>query len=156
MVNQNSLLFPLDDLAYLIECAALEYTGELKTELSELCARIRDRADGYTAIVVRESLVDLEACLIACRAGQNFQANSLLMRVSRNWWAAAKYDAGQGSDGAEGAVPKAVATEPQSPESAHTDPAGLTPEESRQVVRAYLRILRRREEAASGRAGKAK
>lgn len=37
-MHVDNLLQPLDDVAYLIECAALDCKGELKTELAQRCA----------------------------------------------------------------------------------------------------------------------
>lgn len=36
-MSSEHLLKPLHDVAYLCECAAQDYTGELKSELSALC-----------------------------------------------------------------------------------------------------------------------
>lgn len=41
MMPRTDFLKPLNDLAYCCECAAQDYTGELKSELSELCQLIR-------------------------------------------------------------------------------------------------------------------
>lgn len=82
------LLRPLDDLAWLLECAALTYTGELKSELDGLCVRIREREDGYTAEPVRTALPQLEAALAAYRADRPLDGAGLLSRVSRAWWQA--------------------------------------------------------------------
>ncbi len=38
--NKAGLLRILDDLAYLMECAALDYAGEGRYELGKLCARV--------------------------------------------------------------------------------------------------------------------
>ncbi len=93
MARAQNLLTPLDDLAYLIECAALDYTGELKTELSRLCESIRNGGQGYEATIVQASLPDLEASLRAYRTDQKSQGASGLIRISRAWWAAAKSEA---------------------------------------------------------------
>jgi hypothetical protein len=38
--STQALLWILDDLTYLIECAALDYTGEGRYELDKLCERV--------------------------------------------------------------------------------------------------------------------
>jgi len=93
MAHVKDLLLPLDDLAYLVECAALDYTGELKTELSRLCENIRCGATGYEAQIVQASLVELDSSLVDYRTGQKSRGTSGLVRVSRKWWAVAKRDA---------------------------------------------------------------
>lgn len=80
------LLKPLDHLSYLLECAALDYTGELKTELGELCRCLRA---GYSHIPEAvQSLPQLERALESYRANRKAEGASDLAAVSRSWWAA--------------------------------------------------------------------
>lgn len=85
-MGMPDLLKPLDDLGWLLECGALACTGELKSELHQLCARIRGAEAGYTAEAVREALPRLEAALEAYRSGRALDGASQLSRVSRAWW----------------------------------------------------------------------
>ena len=87
----DELLRPLDDLAYLIECAALDYRGELKTELSHLCTAVESQAEGYTAEPVQRELKELQAALGAYRADQKGTGASRLIAVSRRWWRLARF-----------------------------------------------------------------
>ncbi|RYG93831.1 MAG: hypothetical protein EON58_17530 [Alphaproteobacteria bacterium] len=87
----DELLRPLDDLAYLIECAALDYCGELKTELSHLCAAIETQAEGYAAEPVQRELKELQAALVAYRADQKGAGASKLIAISRRWWRLARF-----------------------------------------------------------------
>ena len=83
-------LKPLNDLAYCCECAAQDYTGELKSELSELCQHIRKQAPGYEAQEVQAALPKLEKALESYRSRENGQGAMLLASVSRKWWAVVK------------------------------------------------------------------
>lgn len=87
----DELLRPLDDLAYLIECAALDYRGELKTELSRLCTAVETRAEGYTAEPVQRELEELQAALAAYRADRKDAGASKLIAISRRWWQLARF-----------------------------------------------------------------
>ena len=80
----------LDDMAYLVECAAVDYTGELKTELSRLCQHIRGGSTPYSAQVIRESLPALEECLTEYRTDKKSSATNRLVLISRDWWNAAR------------------------------------------------------------------
>lgn len=87
-MTRTDLLKPLNDLAYLIECAALDYTGEVKSELSVLCEAIQQRASGYEAHEVQSALPKLESALEAFHSRQKGSGISILAAVSRDWWAA--------------------------------------------------------------------
>jgi hypothetical protein len=89
-VTRTDLLKPLNDLAYAIECAALDYNGELKSELSALCSVIREGAPGYEAHEVKSALPALENALEAFHSRQGEAGASLLAKVSRDWWAATR------------------------------------------------------------------
>lgn len=85
---RTDILKPLDDIAYCCECAALDYAGELKSELSALCQRIQQRAAGYEAQEVQAALPRLEDALASYRSGQKDQGAGILSSVSREWWKA--------------------------------------------------------------------
>jgi hypothetical protein len=87
---RTDYLKPLNDLAYCCECAAQDYTGELKSELSELCQHIRGQTPGYEANEVQAALPRLERALESYRARENSQGAMLLAHVSRDWWAVVK------------------------------------------------------------------
>ena len=87
---RTDFLKPLNDLAYCCECAAQDYTGELKSELSELCQLIRDQEPGYEAHEVHAALPKLEKALESYRSRENGQGAMLLAGVSREWWAVVK------------------------------------------------------------------
>lgn len=84
---RTDFLKPLNDLAYCCECAALDYTGELKSELSNLCNLIRKQAPGYEAHEVQISLAKLETTLESFYSCDKDQGSLFLSSVSRAWWA---------------------------------------------------------------------
>lgn len=79
----DDVLRPLDDLAYLIECAALDYRGELKTELMHLCTAVETRAPGYAAEAIQSELKELQAALASYRADEKDAGASRLIAISR-------------------------------------------------------------------------
>lgn len=82
----QELLKPLNDLSYLLECAALDYTGELKAELASLCQSARSE---YGDIPwVAQSLPKLEMALKSYCAGHEADGARHLAAISRSWWAA--------------------------------------------------------------------
>lgn len=85
----QDILKPLDHLSYLVECAALNYMGELKTELADLCRRIKGAEAGYCSPAVAASLPDLEDALALFRGDTKLAGAGKLSAVSRKWWAAA-------------------------------------------------------------------
>lgn len=86
MAHDTDLLRALDDLAYLIECAALDCTGELKGELARLCERIAGATSGYDLPATRSELAGLEAALACYRADRKAEGTSRLIAISRRWW----------------------------------------------------------------------
>jgi hypothetical protein len=84
---RTDLLKPLNDLAYCCECAAQDYTGELKSELSDLCQLIRGQVSGYEALEIQAALPRLEGALDNYRSRQKEQGAMILAGVSRDWWA---------------------------------------------------------------------
>ena len=86
-MERTDMLKPLDDLAYLLECAALDHTGELKSALAALCSNIQSRALQYGAPEVQAALPQLEKALEKYRSSQNDAGALGLTAVSRSWWA---------------------------------------------------------------------
>ena len=58
--NPPDWLKPINDLAYVVECAANDHTAELQRELSTLIDRIRSKESGYDLPVIQEALPRLE------------------------------------------------------------------------------------------------
>lgn len=85
-MSRIDFLKPLNDLAYCCECAAQDYTGELKSELSQLCQRIQAKSHGYEAQEIQAELPKLESALENYRSSNKGQGAMLLTSVSRNWW----------------------------------------------------------------------
>lgn len=85
-MSRIDFLKPINDLAYCCECAAQDYTGELKSELSQLCQRIKNKSQGYEALEVQVALPKLETALENYRSSNKGQGAMLLASVSRNWW----------------------------------------------------------------------
>jgi len=83
----EDMRLPLNDMAYLLECAALGYTGEVKSELSVFCERVRSKQEGFTAAQVQSALPELDACVTDYRSDRRPEAISGLVRLSRRWWA---------------------------------------------------------------------
>lgn len=83
------LLKPLNELCYLLECAAVDYTGELKSELLILCSRIENREPGFDLPVLEQSLPRLREALECYRRGDRSTGATRLAGVSRDWWNAA-------------------------------------------------------------------
>ncbi|MEO6104585.1 MAG: hypothetical protein ABIP44_13245 [Pseudoxanthomonas sp.] len=82
-----SLLRVLDDLAYVIECASLDYMGEGKFELDRLCGRI-ETDPGYR-IADGEGVAHRlrEALSLYATGGRDYpQGHSRLMSTSRELW----------------------------------------------------------------------
>lgn len=72
----------LNDLAYIIECLALEYTGEAKSEISDLC----DKLDKTQNPVYREVRSKLDDVVIQIRKYDLHQAAGLLSAINRKLW----------------------------------------------------------------------
>ena len=82
-----ALLRILDDLAYVIECASLDYMGEGKYELDRLCTRIE--GDPRYRIAEGEGVAERlrEALSLYAKAGRDYpQGHSRLMSTSRELW----------------------------------------------------------------------
>lgn len=78
---------PINDLAYVIECAANDHTDELKRELAELIDRIKSKQSGYDLPITQGALPRLEVAL-ECYRGYRKELikTSVLTGVSREWW----------------------------------------------------------------------
>lgn len=82
-----ALLRILDDLAYVIECASLDYMGEGKYELDRLCRRIE--GDPHYRIADGNGVAERlrEALALYARSGRDYpQGHSRLMSTSRELW----------------------------------------------------------------------
>lgn len=85
--DSAALLRVLDDLAYVIECASLDYMGEGKFELDRLCRRIE--ADPHYRIADGDGVAERlrEALSLYARGGRDYpQGHSRLMSTSRELW----------------------------------------------------------------------
>ncbi len=85
-IRRTDFLNPINDISYLCERAALNHTGELKSELSNLCAMIRNKSKGYDAEEIQSELKILESALDNYRSGNKEQGAMFLTGVSRIWW----------------------------------------------------------------------
>ena len=76
----------LKDLCYVIECAAMGYMGEGKSELSTLCDNLETNRD--YAIASRVAVAaELRAALMLYRNDKRMEGASQLVRTSRKLWA---------------------------------------------------------------------
>ncbi len=85
--DSSALLRVLDDLAYVIECASLDYMGEGKYELDKLCKRIE--TDPHYRIADGDGVAGRlrEALSLYARGGRDYpQGHSRLMSTSRELW----------------------------------------------------------------------
>lgn len=86
----HPVLKVLDDLAYIIECAALDYSGELKFELAKLCEQL-DGSDRAYAIQDRQQTATALREALACyRGDEKLVGVAKLNNVSRGLWAQAR------------------------------------------------------------------
>jgi len=83
----STQLRALDHLCYVIECAALGYTGEGKGELADLCRRFESNGDYSTIPDSMDISAKLMASLECFRAGDREKGISLLSQTSRRLWA---------------------------------------------------------------------
>lgn len=79
-------LEPLNDLCYIVECAAQDHTGELKSELSALCDRIESAEPPYHLAHYAASLPELKDALEFYRSRKLYEGAIRLSAVSRLWW----------------------------------------------------------------------
>lgn len=77
----------LDDICYVLECAATNCMGEGKSELSALCGRLEEGGEAY-AVPGREQLAArLRVILGLYRSDQRQDASVRLGGISRELWA---------------------------------------------------------------------
>jgi hypothetical protein len=77
----------LDDICYVLECAATHCMGEGKSELSALCGRLEGSDEAY-AVPEREHLAArLRVIHGLYRSDQRQDASVRLGRISRELWA---------------------------------------------------------------------
>ena len=80
-----SILKTLEHLGYVIECAAVDYMGEVKTELSSLCEKLE--CDSEYSFERSEKIArDLRQALENYRRRENMAGSSGLSRVNRELW----------------------------------------------------------------------
>lgn len=85
--DSAAMLRILDDLAYIIECASLDYMGEGKYELDNLCKRIE--TDPRYRIAEGDGVAERlrEALSLYARGGRDYPlGHSRLMSTSRELW----------------------------------------------------------------------
>lgn len=76
----------LNELSYILECAALDYLGEGKSALSGLCQHLESDSPEY-AIENRKLVASqLRSALEAYRKGDKMTGTSLLVQVNRSLW----------------------------------------------------------------------
>jgi len=81
----NAVLRTLDDLAYVIECAALDFLGEGRTELGKLCDRLESDTE-YDFAGREEILAGLREALACYRRDDKVEGNIRVTKVSRALW----------------------------------------------------------------------
>jgi hypothetical protein len=81
----NPILRSLDDIASIMECAALDYLGCAKAELGRLCEHLdKDRDydfDGNADLSVK--LREVLACYVS---GNKMDGTTRLIQISRSLW----------------------------------------------------------------------
>lgn len=76
----------LSQLSYTLECVALNYLGEAKSSLAELCRDLESNSPEY-AIQNRELIArQLRSVLEAFQKGDNQAGTSLLVQINRALW----------------------------------------------------------------------
>jgi hypothetical protein len=79
------LLRVLNDLSYVVECAAMDYIGEAKSELSGLCKRLE--ADSNYPIPDHANVAaELRVVWSHYSRGDKLEGSSKLVQVSRKRW----------------------------------------------------------------------
>jgi hypothetical protein len=86
MKNSNTRYINLlEQLSYVLECAAVEAIGLAETELENLCNRMEtDRALQFDSW--REVHGELQEALMTYKTGEFIRAASLLSGISRRSW----------------------------------------------------------------------
>ena len=81
----SPLLTVLNDLSWVIECAAQDHMGEGKSELALLCSNLRDDPE-YRIEDRAEIAAELEVALMAYRPGDIAEGATKLTSISRRLW----------------------------------------------------------------------
>jgi len=81
----TALLRTLDDLAYVIECAALDFLGEGRSELGTLCDKLENDAE-YAFDGRAEILAGLREALACYRRDDKVDGTIQVTKVSRALW----------------------------------------------------------------------
>lgn len=82
------MLRALDDPAPVLESAAPEYAGELRTGPDAPCGRVGGPQPGCRGDAMQRALPDPQAALDAVRRDDTETGAGILSRVSRAWWQA--------------------------------------------------------------------
>ena len=80
------LLKTLNDICYVLECAALDYLGEGRSELGLLCDRL-ETDPSYAIPDHNQVALELRGVLADYKNGDKLKGSSRLGRVSRSLWA---------------------------------------------------------------------
>lgn len=79
------MLRVLNELSYVVECAAMDYIGEAKSELSELCTHLE--SDPNFAIPDHANIAaELRVVWSLYSRGDRLEASGKLVKVSRRLW----------------------------------------------------------------------
>lgn len=81
----NAVLRTLDDLAYVIECAALDFLGEGRSELGKLCDKL-DKDAEYAFEGRAEILAELRDALACYRRDDKVDGTIRVTKISRTLW----------------------------------------------------------------------
>jgi hypothetical protein len=81
----NAVLRTLDDLAYVIECAALDFLGEGRSELGKLCDKLENDAE-YVFYGREDILAGLREALACYRRDDKIDGTIRVTQVSRALW----------------------------------------------------------------------
>lgn len=92
-VVMKSTLKVLNQLSYILECAALDYLGEAKSSIKELCQQLESNGQDY-AIENRKFIASqLKLVLEAYRDGNNKEGTSQLVQINRSLWQKQNFNA---------------------------------------------------------------
>jgi hypothetical protein len=81
----TAILKTLDELSYVIECAALDFLGEGRTELGKLCENLESNP-AYAFEGSAEILAGLREALALYRKDNKVDGSTRLTQVSRALW----------------------------------------------------------------------
>lgn len=82
----TSLLTVLNDISYIVECAALDYLGEGKREINLLCENLESDDPEYEISGRNLVAAELRAVLELYRAGEKISGTSRLNSLNRKLW----------------------------------------------------------------------